>query len=46
MSQQPQSKSSNDCNCKSLQKQIGKLYEEIDEIRKNYEKIIKVLKTK
>lgn len=46
MSQQPQNNPNKECNCKSLQKQIGKLYEEIAEIRKNYEKILKVLKTK
>jgi hypothetical protein len=35
-----------ECNCKSLQKQIDKLYEEIVEIRKLYEKILKVVKSK
>ena len=46
MAQQPQNNPSKECNCKALQKQIDKIYEEIAEIRKNYEKIIKVLKTK
>ena len=35
-----------ECNCKSLQKQIDKLYEEIAEILKLYEKILKVVKSK
>jgi hypothetical protein len=41
-----QNKPSNECNCKSLKKQIDKLYEEIKEIRKNYELILKVVKSK
>ena len=35
-----------DCNCKSLKKDIEKIYEELNEIRKKYELILKVLKQK
>jgi hypothetical protein len=45
MSQQ-QSKPNNECNCKSLKKDIDKIYEELKEIRKKYETIIKVIKQK
>ena len=41
-----QNKTSNECNCKKLKKEIDKIYEEIKELRKNYETIIKVLKQK
>jgi hypothetical protein len=41
-----QSKTSNECSCKSLKKEINKIYEELNEIRKKYETLVKVLKQK
>lgn len=46
MAQQSQNNPNKECNCKSLQKQINQLYEEIAKIRKDYEKILKVVKSK
>lgn len=46
MAQQPQNNPNKECNCKSLQKQINEIYEEIAKIRKYYETILKVVKSK